>query len=100
MIQDIVLHSTPKEELRDLISETIKAQLSVYFPQDKETDTRLLSRKKVSEMLGVSLPTLHSWTKDGVIPAVRLGGSVKYRACDIENALKDIQSIKYSRYKG
>lgn len=100
MNTDIILHSIPKSELRDLITEALKEQLSTFFEQKKEPDTRLLSRKQVSEMLGISLPTLHTWTKDGVISAVRLGGAVKYRLSDIEMALKDIQSTKYSRYKG
>lgn len=99
MVQEIILHTTPKGELRDLIAETVKEQLSTFFA-NKEPDTRLISRKQTAERLNISLPTLHTWTKDGVIPAIRIGGTVKYRICDIENAMQDIRNIKYSRYKG
>ena len=51
-------------------------------------------------MLGISLPTLHTWTKEGVIPGVRIGNTVRYRSEEIQAAMKDIRSIKYSRYKG
>lgn len=100
MVQDIILHSTPRSELKQLIAEVFKEELSTFLDKKKEPDTRLISRKQVSEMLGISLPTLHTWTKDGVIQAVRIGGAVKYRMSDIESAMTDIQSIKYSRYKG
>lgn len=99
MEANIILHSTPKSELKDLIAETLKEQLSTFFEKDKETDNRLRTRKEVAEMLGISLPTLHSWTKDGIIPAVRIGSSVRYKISDIESAMQNIKSIKYSRYK-
>lgn len=98
MTQDIILHSTPKSELKDLIAETVREQFSTFFDK-KEPDTRLRTRKEVCEMLGISLPTLHSWTKDGVIKAYRVGSSVRYKMDDIENALENIKSIKYNRYK-
>lgn len=100
MEANIILHSTPKSELKNLIAETLKEQLSTFFERGKEPDTRLRTRKEVIEMLGISLPTLHTWTKDGVIPAVRIGSSVRYKMSDIENAMQNIRSIKHSRYKG
>ena len=99
MSTEIILHTTPKSELRDLVAEAVKEQLSTFFDK-KEPDNRMLSRKEVSEMLGISLPTLHTWTKEGVIPGVRIGNTVRYRSGEIQAAMKDIRSIKYSRYKG
>lgn len=96
MEANIILHTTPKSELKDLIAEAIKEQLSSFF-EKKEPSTKLLSRKQTAEMLGISLPTLHSWTKDGIVAAVRLGSSVKYKVCDVEAAMDSIKSIKYSR---
>ena len=98
METNIILHSTPKSELKNLIAETLKEQLSTFFEKYKEPDTRLKTRKEVAEMLNITLPTLHIWTKEGVIPAVRIGASIRYRMSDIENAIKNIRSIKYSRY--
>lgn len=98
MDANIILHSTPKSELRDLIADAVKEQFSTFFDNKKETDTRLRTRKEVAEMLNISLPTLHSWTKESIIPAVRIGSAIRYRPEDIEEALKNIKTIKYSRY--
>ena len=97
MNAEIILHSTSKSELKDLIAETFKEQLTSFFKKDNEPDNRLLTRKEVSAMLGISLVTLSSWTKEGIIPAVRLNSSVRYRVSDIETAMQDVKSIKYLR---
>lgn len=76
MDTNIILHTTPKSELKTLIAEAVKEQFSELFSQNKEPDTRLRTRREVAGMLGVSLPTLHTWTKEGVIKAVRIGQSV------------------------
>lgn len=91
-----ILIST-KDELKELIAETVKEQLTEFFNKEKAPDNRLLSRKEVATLLGVSLPTLHRWTLDGTIKAFRVGRSVRYKMNDIEQALKNIQGIKYSR---
>ncbi len=95
--KDFVLHSSSRSELKGLIAETVKEQLSEFFNKGKESDNRLLSRKEVAKLLGVSLPTLHRWTMDGTIKAFRVGRSVRYKMNDVEDALKNIQGIKYAR---
>lgn len=97
MDTNIVLISITKEELQSIIAEAVKEQLSTFFAK-KPKDERLRTRKEVAKLLNVSLPTLHTWTKDGVINAIRIGDSVRYRLEDIEDALENIQSIKHSRY--
>jgi excisionase family DNA binding protein len=48
-------------------------------------------------MPGITLSTLHEWTKSGVIQGTRIGTRVRYRQADVEAALKDIQHVKYCR---
>lgn len=98
MKADIILYSSSKDELKGLIAETLKEELSVFFnKENKLDDSRLYTRKEVAKILSISLPTLNTWTKQGVIKASRIGNSVRYSAEDIEQALRTIQSIKYSR---
>jgi len=96
MAKEILLY-TSSSEIKDLIAETLKEQLTSFFKKDKEPDNRLLTRTEVSKMLGISLPTLHQWTKEGIVPAVRLNSSVRYRMSDVESAMKEVQSLKYMR---
>ncbi len=93
-----ILIST-KDEFKEFIAETVKEQLVEFFNKGKAPDNRLLSRKEVAKLLGISLPTLHRWTMDGTIKAFRVGRSVRYKMSGVEDALKNIQSIKYLQRK-
>ena len=95
MAKEILL-STP-DELKALISETVRGELTTFFCKEEKSENRLRTRKEVAEMLGISLVTLSSWTKEGIIKAVRIGNSIRYKIEDVEQALRDIRSIKYSR---
>ena len=97
MDNEIILFSTEKKELRTLIANAIKEELNMFFNKDTKPDNRLRTRKEVAELLGISLTTLHTWTKEGIIKAFRIGNSVRYKMEDIEQALQNIKSIKYMR---
>ena len=38
----------------------------------------LLQAKEVAEMLGISVATVHNWTKAGKIPHLKIGGVIRY----------------------
>ena len=46
-----------------------------------------LTRKEVSELLGVSLVTLHKWDKKGILKPSRIGRRVRYLKSDVLNSL-------------
>ena len=58
MSEDIILHSTSKSDLKTLIAETFKEELTTFFSKDKKVDDKLLTRKQATEILNISLPTL------------------------------------------
>lgn len=66
----------------------IKQFINPPVSQDKD----LKSRKETARILNISLPTLHLFTKEGIIRAYRIGNRVLYKQEDIENALKVIVS--------
>ena len=51
-----------------------------------------LTRKDVIAILGISMPTLSAWSKDGTIPGYRIGGLVRYKRSEIDIALKKIRT--------
>ncbi|RWY54368.1 DNA-binding protein [Mucilaginibacter gilvus] len=57
-------------------------------PAPKDT-TVYLTRGEVSKQLQISLPTLHNYTKEGLIKSYRMGGKVRYKAEEIELALTE-----------
>ena len=50
-------------------------------------ENTLLSRRKVSELLGVDASTLWRWDKMGYLKAVRQGRRTNYRKSDIDDLL-------------
>lgn len=55
-----------------------------------QPETTLLTRKEVAKMLGISLPTLHSWVKNGTIQAYRIGNKVRFKKSEVLEALQSI----------
>lgn len=51
---------------------------------------RLLRPREAADLLAISERTLWALTKQGVIPCVRLGRSVRYRLSEIEQQLNDL----------
>mgnify|MGYP000948413612 CR=1 FL=1 len=97
MMQNLILHTIPLSELKSFIQEAIQSELTqLYQHSEKGESERLYTRKEVADLLGISLPTLNTYTKEGIIDAYRLGTQVRYKYEDLEKALKKINVIKYS----
>ena len=56
---------------------------------EKEITKRFLSRKEAAKAFMISLPTLHAYTKRGLVKAHRVGNRVLYKPEEIENALRE-----------
>ena len=48
---------------------------------------RLLTLAEVTERLGISARTLRRWRQRGLLPAIRIAGTVRIRLADLERAL-------------
>lgn len=88
-----------KSTIQCIVADEIKnalTALSDSLPKDKTPE--YLSRKETAEMLGVSLPTLHSYVKKGFLTAHRVGEkTVRFKKEDVEKALNAVEPIKYRR---
>lgn len=50
-----------------------------------------LTRKETAELLGISLPTLDSYTRKGIIKARVLGNIIRYEYYEVMNSLKPLR---------
>ncbi len=57
---------------------------------------KLLKPREAADILAISERTLWTLTKEGVIPCVRLGRSVRYRLSEIEQQLDDLGTGAHS----
>lgn len=55
-------------------------------------ETTLLTRKEVADMLGVSLVTIHEWSKKGVLISYRIGNRVRFKQSEVLEAIKQKNS--------
>jgi excisionase family DNA binding protein len=62
--------------------------------------TVYLTRGEVAKQLQISLPTLHSYVKQGFIKSFRIGGKVRFKLQDIEQALTERNFISVKRKGG
>ncbi len=84
-------------ELKTLFQEV----LVNHFQEAKDTaqnalktpinEVKFYSRKDTAEILGITLATLHKYTKQGIVKSHRIGRRVLYKLADIENALTSRQ---------
>jgi excisionase family DNA binding protein len=99
---DNLIITTP-EQLSSLISETVRAEFAKQGEQSVASqinkETELLTRKEAALLLGISLPTLHDWSKNGVITAYRIGTRVRYKRVELEQSLTLMNTEKNSTRK-
>lgn len=100
MQTEILLQGISFADLQDAIqtivsNEVQRAVVTLTPPIDNTPE--LLTRKQTAKFYGISLPTLNEWTKNGIIPAKRIGGSVRYEKEVVINSLNDMKTLKYRR---
>ncbi len=87
------LHNICPKELKNEILSGIQKQLDTFSQNFRPKDpTVWLSRKEVCELLGISLVTIHDWSKKGILHPFKMGNRVRFRRSDIEQTL--LQSNK------
>jgi len=90
-----ILISITQPEFENIIQnsvlEAIKNNVPDPQPSNKE---ELLTRHETADFLGVSLPTLHDWTKTRKLKGYRIGNRVRYKKSDILQALNEIGNFK------
>ena len=54
----------------------------------------LMSRIETSELLGVSLVTVHKWVNQGLLSCYKLGGKVYFKRSEVMDAIESRQVSK------
>jgi hypothetical protein len=81
-----MIQVTPNE-LANLISESVKTQIQELVnatnkEQPKDVND-LLSRKETAEFFKVSLVSIHSWMKDGIIKPYKVGNRTYFKKSEL-----------------
>ena len=89
MLQDFILVSISREELRAFIKESIQEQQYQLPLKTKDSDT-YLTRSDVCDLLHISLATLYRREQKGDIKAYRIGGRKLYKKSEVESSIQKI----------
>ena len=97
----VILDGASFAEFSDLLTEVVtgvvRRELKGLTTDNKQIPIEYGTRGQVSKKLQISLSTLHSYTKNGILQGCRIGGKVLYKWDEVEKAVKDMQSIKFQR---
>jgi excisionase family DNA binding protein len=95
-MSQLIIQGTSLEDFLSQIN-TIVINAIENKKESTSTEIELKTRKVTAKKLGISLPTLNSYTKKGIITAYRIGSQIRYKSNEIEEALQKIQFVKYGR---
>jgi len=97
--QQIIFTGISLEQLQDSIRTTVKDEVDRIIGNlpTPTTVPELITRKETAQILGISLVTLNEWTKNGTLPAQRIGTRIRYQRANVYASLKDIETLKYRR---
>jgi excisionase family DNA binding protein len=84
----IILNGLTTGQLKELFLEAITELLGAQLSPNTPEEANYLTRLEAAQLLKISLPTLHDYTKRGVISSYRIGANVRYKPAEIEEALK------------
>lgn len=87
MVQNLLIQAS-LSDIEAVVRKVLDDRLNDLMPQGKEDTPLYLTRDEAAKMLRISLPTLADWTRQGIIPAQRIGRRVLYAISDIENTLE------------
>ncbi|AWM14642.1 DNA-binding protein [Flavobacterium sediminis] len=97
------LEGITPQELKELFREAVKEEIEAVIKQQKEKSSNytneLLTREETAKLLSVSLPTLHNWCLQGIIPSYRFNTRIRFKREDIEKLLENPRGIKHNRNK-
>lgn len=96
MKYSLFIENITPEDLKKIISDAIQERLKNLSPAPKEPSA-YLTREETADLLRISLPTLIDYTKRGYIKGHRIGSRVLYHRDEIEDSVKEIQTVKYRR---
>ena len=93
-MEKLIFNTLELSDIKRMIEETLDNKLKNLLNLPQQNEVKLLSRKDTAKFLCISLPTLHDWTKTGIVKAHRIGNRVLYKLDEVNQALEQIKTSK------
>jgi len=96
-MENVVLSPIPLPDLVGEITRAVRSELDARATHTAAPAEELLSRQQTAELLGVTLPTLASYTRRGLVQGYRIGARVRFKKNEVLDGLKRIRTAKQAR---
>ena len=94
----ILLNGIEVNELLEKIGQLIESKIGQNNNQpQKQNQSKFISRKEAAKLLQISLPTLHDWTKEGLLNSYQIGTRVLYKPEEVEQSLTQRNFTKFRK---
>ncbi|OLY91218.1 DNA binding domain-containing protein, excisionase family [Cnuella takakiae] len=93
-MDNFILSPISLDALQSSIAACVKKEVEAALEVNARTKSKddFISRKDAAKLLSISLPTLHEWTKNGTIPAYRVGKFVRYKSTEVSGCMNKIRT--------
>ena len=91
---DDFLAARVKEIFKEALREV---QMEGNLLATRTMDLKYLDRKSAAKKLGLSLPTLDQYTKEGIIKGRRIGKKILYLEHELVTSGQEVSSVKYKK---
>ncbi len=86
--KSIQVYEIDPEEFKNEILAGVEKLLKEFSEQFTPKHPEIwMNRKDVGELLGISVVTIHNWSKDGILKPYKIGTRVRFKRSDIEQTL-------------
>lgn len=96
-MEQIILNGITVNELLRRLSELLLIKNDKEELQPIADQPEYLTRKEVARFLKISLPTLHEWSKQGLLQSYRIGNRILYKSVEIQNSVQKVMNGKYKK---
>lgn len=90
MKDSLLIQNVTVEELTEMLRSTIREEINTNRVIPEPSEEKNLTRKETAKLLRISLPTLNSYTKNGLLKAYTIGNRVLYSEKDIKTSVKEM----------
>lgn len=96
-MDQLILSPVPLADLVGEITKAVRTELDARTPTAAPLAEELMTRVEAAQLLGITLPTLRSYTRKGHVTGYRIGTRVRYRRNEVLNDLRRIRTAKTAR---
>jgi hypothetical protein len=88
MDNSVLIHNATVDEICEKICKAVLEEILKQKTQSSPDEEEHYTRKETAKKLRISLPTLNTYTKNGLLKSYSIGNRILYSKMEVEEAIK------------